>query len=116
MVWKSRKLAKIIKSLPNEDLGVVFNFHHAHHDLAPCKEHILKLCPYLWGVSLNGMKAAGPKILPIGKGDLEKDMIQYLVDIGFKGPFNILGHVKGTDPELILEENFNGLKTLFKTD
>jgi len=104
---------KIINTLPNEDLGVVFNFHHAHDNLESYTEHIIKLYPYLWAVSLNGMKAAGPKIIPIGKGNLEKDMIQQLVNLGFKGPFNILGHVKGSDPERILEENFNGLKTLF---
>lgn len=104
---------KIIEALPKEDLGVVFNFHHAHDDLDSYSENIIKLYPYLWAVSLNGMKAEGPKIITIGKGDLEKDMIQQLVNIGFKGPFNILGHVKGADPALVLEDNFNGLNTLF---
>ena len=40
-------------------------------------------------------------------------MIQQLLNLNYRGPFNILGHVKGGDPEVILEENFNGLKALF---
>jgi len=104
---------KIIKALPNEDLGVVFNFHHAHDSLKEYSENIKNLFPYLWSVSLNGMKAEGPKIITIGKGDLEKQMIQQLLDLNYTGSFNILGHVKGGDPETILEKNYKGLQRLF---
>lgn len=104
---------RIINALPKEDLGVVFNFHHAHDSLDEYSNNIKKLFPYLWSVSLNGMKTGGPKIITIGKGDLEKEMIQQLLNLNYRGPFNILGHVKGGDPEVILEENFNGLKALF---
>lgn len=103
---------EIIKKLPNENLGVVFNFHHAHDKLEHYSENIKKLQPYLWCVNLNGMKADGPKIITIGKGDLEKEMILQLIDFGYKGPFGILGHVKGGDPEKILKENFNGLQSM----
>ncbi|WP_242205394.1 sugar phosphate isomerase/epimerase family protein [Aestuariivivens insulae] len=105
---------KIIKALPGEEIGIVFNFHHAHHDLEDYSENIKKLMPYLWAVSLNGMKAEGPKIITIGKGNLEKDMIQRLLDLNYKGLFNILGHVKGGDPEVILKKNYEGLMHLFK--
>jgi len=104
---------KIIKALPNNDLGVIFNFHHAHDNLDDYSENIKLLLPYLWCVNLNGMKAEGPKIITIGEGDIEKDMIQQLLDLDYKGPFGILGHVKGGDPELILEENYKGLQRLF---
>ncbi len=104
---------KIIEALPEQDLGVVFNFHHAHDSLDAYSENIKKLFPYLWAVSLNGMKAEGPKIMTMGEGNLEKDMIQQLLDLNYTGPFNILGHVKGGDPEIILENNYNGLQLLF---
>ncbi|WP_194767890.1 sugar phosphate isomerase/epimerase family protein [Tamlana sp. I1] len=104
---------KIIKALPNENLGVVFNFHHAHHDLENYPKHIKLLMPYLWCVNLNGMKKDGPKIITIGDGNLEKEMIQQLLDLNYKGPFGILGHVKGGDPEVILQENVDGLWRLF---
>ncbi|MGY5354935.1 sugar phosphate isomerase/epimerase family protein [Wenyingzhuangia sp. IMCC45467] len=103
---------KIIRALPDEDLGVIFNFHHAHEDLEHYQENIKKLLPYLWCVNLNGMKKEGSKIITIGKGNLEKEMIISLLNIGYKGPFGILGHVKGGDPELVLQENYQGLKSL----
>ena len=103
---------RIIKALPNEDLGVVFNFHHAHDSLQEYSENIKLLFPYLWAVSLNGMKAEGPKIITIGQGNLEQKMIQELLDLGYKKPFTILGHVKGGDPEIILEKNYNGLQKI----
>ncbi|MDY7396792.1 TIM barrel protein [Aureibaculum sp. 2210JD6-5] len=104
---------KIIKSLPNQELGVIYNFHHAHENLDDYSKNIKMLLPYFWCVNLNGMKKDGPKIITIGQGNLEKDMIQQLLDLGYKGPFGILGHVKGGDPELILQENFRGLQKLF---
>lgn len=107
---------KIIKALPNEDLGIVFNFHHAHDNLDVYTKHIKKLQPYLWCVNLNGMKANGPKIITIGKGDLEKEMIQQLLDLNYNGPFGILGHVKGGDPKVILSENLRGLQQLFPSN
>jgi|TARA_B110000114_G_C14845384_1_gene298401 hypothetical protein len=59
------------------------------------------------------MKKNGSKIITIGEGDLEKKMIQQLLYLNYKGLFNILGHVKGGDPELILEQNYKGLQLLF---
>ncbi|TXG36065.1 sugar phosphate isomerase/epimerase family protein [Seonamhaeicola maritimus] len=104
---------KIIKALPQQNIGVVFNFHHSHDALDDYSENIKKLFPYLWSVSLNGMKTGGPKIITLGKGNLEKKMIQQLLDLNYTGPFNILGHVKGGDPEVILKQNFEGLQQLF---
>ena len=104
---------KIIQQLPKEDLGIIFNFHHAHDDLKNYSDNIKKLLPYVWCVNLNGMEANGEKIITIGKGTLEKPMIQQLLDIGYVGPFGILGHVKGGDPEIILQANFEGLQNLF---
>ena len=104
---------RIIKALPQKDLGVVFNFHHAHDNLENYSKNITQLFPYLWCVNLNGMKSEGPKIISIGEGNLEKDMIQQLLDLNYIGPFGILGHVKGGDPEVILKDNFKGLYTLY---
>lgn len=104
---------KIIEALPELDLGIIFNFHHAHDSLDEYSENINNLLPYLWCVNINGMRKEGPKIITIGKGDLEKEMIQQLLDLNYNGPFGILGHVKGGDPEIILQENLNGLQKLF---
>jgi len=104
---------QIMKSLPQYEIGMIYNFHHGHEQLERYSQIIEEILPYLWSVSLNGMKKEGPKIISIGKGNIEKEMIQLLIDNGYNGPWGILGHVKGGDPELILEENLNGLQTLF---
>lgn len=101
---------KIIEALPNEDLGLVYNFHHAHKQIEAFPEMVTIMLPYLWNVNLNGMKKEGPKILTIGKGDYEKKMIDLLIKKGYKGDFGILGHVEHADVETILKANLNGLK------
>ncbi|WPR71971.1 hypothetical protein SLW70_02235 [Flavobacterium sp. NG2] len=110
---KPENQIKIIKALPKNELGIIFNFHHAHDDLENYSKNITELFPYLWCVNLNGMRKEGPKIITIGQGNLEKIMIEKLFKMGYKGPFGILGHVKGGDPEVILQENYTGLQTLF---
>ncbi len=102
----------IIESLPEHEIGLVYNFHHAHQQLDSYAENLDRMLPYLWAVNLNGMRKAGPKILPIGQGDLEQDMIRLLLDKGFKGPFGILGHVEDADVELVLRQNLEGLRRL----
>lgn len=104
---------EIISQLPKEEIGIVYNFHHAHEDLENFKENIQMMYPYLWCVNLNGMQKDGPKISTIGEGDLEKKMIDELLRLGYEGPWGILGHVKGGDPEIILEANYRGLQKMF---
>jgi len=50
------------------------------------------------------------KILPIGEGDYEKDMIDLLLKKVYKGGFGILGHDKDAEVETILKANLIGLK------
>lgn len=110
---KPENQLRIIDSLPGFEIGVVYNFHHAHDSLENYSKNIKLLFPYLWCVNLNGMKQEGPKIITIGKGLLEENMIEQLLDIGYSGPWGILGHVKGGDPEIILKQNYDGLQSLF---
>jgi len=100
---------KIIKALPDDDLGLIYNFHHAHEQIEAFPELVTTMLPYLWGVNLNGMRKEGPKILTIGEGDHEKEMIDQLIKKGYSGDFGILGHVEEADVETILRANLNGL-------
>ena len=104
---------KIIKALPDRNLGIVFNFHHAHPQIDAFPEMVPAMMPYLWNVNLNGLRKGGPKILTIGQGDHEKQMIERLIKAGYKGDFGILGHVEEADVELILKANLEGLRTMF---
>ena len=105
---------EIIKALPNHDLSIVYNFHHGHADMENFKELAPKMIPYLSAVNLNGMEKDGEKILPIGEGDYEKEMINSLKDAGFSGPWGILGHVGEQDVEIVLKKNIEGLMSLQK--
>lgn len=103
---------QIIKALPNEDLGLVYNFHHAHHQIDAFSEMVDTMLPYLWYVNLSGLRKEGPKILTIGEGDYEKEMIQLLLEKGYTGDFGILGHVEDKDVEMVLRANLNGLRKM----
>lgn len=105
---------KIIEALPKEDLGIIYNFHHADEQIDAFPEMATTMLPYLWSVNLNGMRREGPKILTIGEGDYEKEMIDLLISKGYKGDFGILGHVENKDVEKILKANLEGLQKIIR--
>lgn len=49
------------------------------------------------------MKNDRPKIITIGKGNLEKRMIEILLENGYTSPFGILRHVKDEDVTFTLQ-------------
>lgn len=103
---------KIIEASGLSDVGLVYNFHHAHHHLDDFEKILEVSKPYLWTVNVNGMRAEGPKILTIGEGNLEQQMLEKLKESGFNGSIGILGHTENEDVKLVLERNLNGLKNV----
>ncbi len=103
---------KIIEALPEYNLSLVYNFHHGHHTIDKFTELAKAIAPHLSAVNINGMEKDGEKILCVGQGDYEMEMIQTLRAEGFNGPWGILGHVEGADVKLILENNIEGLNKL----
>jgi len=103
---------EIIKALPEHDLSLVYNFHHGHQDIDNFSELAPKIQPYLSAVNLNGMEKDGEKILPIGEGSYEKGMIAALKEVGFEGPWGILGHVGNKDVKEVLLKNIEGLNRI----
>lgn len=103
-----RNQARIIEALPQRDLTIVYNFHHAHEQLDEFEVLVDAMLPHLSVVNINGMRAEGPKVLPVGQGDREADMLKLLRDKGFEGPIGILGHVDDADVEMILHANLEG--------
>jgi sugar phosphate isomerase/epimerase len=108
-------LVKIIEALPGKEIGIIFNFHHAHDLLNDFPGLVKNMKPYLWAVNLNGMNPGGPKILPIGSGEKEVEMMAVLKENGFTGPFGILGHIEDADVEKVLQGNLEGLKMLLNS-
>lgn len=107
-------LVKIIKAVQIDDVGIIFNFHHAHDMIDEFPALVSLMLPHLWAVNLNGMNVGGPKILSLGSGESEAEMLAELRSNGFKGPFGILGHVEDADVEHILKQNLEGLKEVLE--
>jgi sugar phosphate isomerase/epimerase len=103
---------EIIKTIGTDKIGLIYNFHHAHEHIDDFFNLAKNMMPYLSVVNLNGMKKGGPKIMTIGKGDQEKAMIKTLMDLGYEGPWGILGHIEEEDVKKVLSRNLEGLKSL----
>jgi hypothetical protein len=103
---------KILQASGFTDVGLVYNFHHAHHQLDDFPRLLEVMMPYLWTINLNGMRQEGPKILDIGLGNREADMMRMVAESGFKGTIGILGHVENEDVNETLTRNLNGLRNL----
>ena len=103
---------EVIHNLPQHDLSMVFNFHHAHAYLDDFPHIVKEIKPYLIAVNLNGMEVDGHHILPIGDGDREKHMIEVLISEGYEGPWGVLGHVENADVKTVLERNLDGLSKM----
>ena len=106
---------RIIEKMGAKDVGIVYNFHHAHLQLNEFPELLPKMLPYLKTVNLNGMRVEGPKIITIGQGDKELEMLKTLKDSGYDGSIGIICHIETEDAKVVLERNINGLKNLLTT-
>ena len=105
---------RIIKASGLSDVGLVYKFHHAHEQLDRYPVLLNQMMPYLRTVNLNGMRADGPKILPIGQGDRELEMLEILRRSKFSGTIGIIGHVEDEDVKTVLSRNIDGLKSLLR--
>src|SRR5688572_11525019 len=103
---------RIIEKMGAKDVGIVYNFHHAHTQVKEFPALLQKMLPYLNTVNLNGMKVEGPKILTIGKGDEELGMLNILRESGYAGSLGILCHIETEDARVVLERNLKGLSSL----
>ena len=52
------------------------------------------------------------KILPIGKGDREVEMIDVVLNSGYNGPIGILDHRSEVDAEISLRQHLKGIRDL----
>jgi sugar phosphate isomerase/epimerase len=98
-----------------KNVGMVYNLHHGHEHLDRFAAILEKTKPYLMAVNLNGMskgaEKAGQKILPIGQGELDLQLLRTIRDSGYAGPIGILNHTD-EDAEGRLLDNLDGLDWL----
>jgi len=109
------ELIRRLKAAGHTNVGIVYNFHHAHDHIADFPEMLKRMQPHLIALNLNGMVPNGDKngklILPLGTGDSELPMIRAVRNSGWKGPIGILGHVD-EDAEVKLKKELAGLDRL----
>ena len=104
-----------------DHVGIVYNFHHGHDHVDGFAQSLKKMAPYLLCLNLNGMadpatvKGNTNKILPIGDGKHESEMIHEVLEQGYAGPIGILDHRSAMDSEKALRENLDGLAKLAGT-
>jgi putative heme-binding domain-containing protein len=104
-----------LKSQEVENVGIVYNLHHGHDHLDRFGPLLGKMLPYLRTVCLNGMDKDGDrhgrKILPLGQGALDLELLRTICASGYQGPIGILGHTQD-DAEERLRDNLDGLDWL----
>lgn len=105
---------RIIETLGAKDIGMVYNFHHARHQVNDFPALLNLMKPYLSTVNINGMRESGPIIVTVGQGDKELMMLEQLKKSDYKGTLGILGHVDDEDAKVVLARNIEGLKVLLK--
>jgi sugar phosphate isomerase/epimerase len=97
------------------NVGIVYNLHHGHHHLDRFAALLETMKPHLLALNLNGMvrdgERLGKKILPLGQGELDLELLRILRDSGWRGPLGILNHTD-EDAETRLQENLRGLDRL----
>ena len=107
-----------------ENVGVVYNFHHAHEHIEGFAETFALMKPYLLCVNLNGMvdpadvdqETKENKIIPVGAGIHEAMMMQVVIESGYDGPIGILGHLPTQDVEKSLRDNLEGIRKILAVE
>ena len=102
----------IIRHLKLPNVGMVYNQHHGHGHVDRFPELLQKMRPHLYAINLNGMSRdgdkTGSKILPIGAGELDLELLKAIQASGYRGPIGILNHTQH-DAESRLRDNLAGL-------
>src|SRR5262249_19826128 len=105
----------IIERLKLPGMGIVYNLHHGHDHLDRFSDLLRKMKPHLLALNLNGMvqkgDKTGKKILPLGQGDCDLDLLRAIQASGYQGPIGMLGHTMD-DAEDRLRDNLDGLDWL----
>ena len=106
---------QIIDYLKKPNIGIVYNFHHAEEHIQAFPQFFPKLIPHLLALNLSGLKKGNPvKIVPIGQGDGELDMLRIVKNSNYKGPIGIINEDTAPDAEVGLRMNMDGLEGILE--
>lgn len=96
-----------------DHVGIVYNQHHGHDHIERFETALALMLPYLHCLNLNGMNSTpDPKILNIGEGKHDEDLLSIVLASGYQGPIGILDHRDELDAEVALQGNLDGLSAM----
>ena len=106
---------EIIQYLKKPNIGIVYNFHHAEEQIDKFPAFFPHIVPHLMALNLAGLKRGNPvKVVPIGDGDAELEMMQIVKNSKYRGPVGIINEDTAPDAEEGLTMNISGLKKVLK--
>lgn len=111
-----KNLVAVCEALRNKGfkhVGIVYNFHHGHSHITDWQESFTLMKPYLLCLNINGMNASGdPKILYVGQGEHETEMLRVVIESGYSGRIGILNHLAEVDAREALLNNIRGTELI----
>lgn len=93
-------------------VGMVYNFSHAHRDIADFPAIWKRIERYVVAVNVSGMVTSERLIAP-SQGDKELDMLRTIQRSGWRGPVGLIAE-QGGDAEATLANDLRGLAWLSK--
>ncbi|MEZ6080726.1 MAG: TIM barrel protein [Pirellulaceae bacterium] len=117
-IGEPANLVRIMQQLADEkNVGIVYNFHHAHHELGEFPQALAEMKPYLLCLNLNGTNRSGAddpaqKVVTLGEGELDSQILGWIAEVGYMGPIGILDHREQLDARESLKMNLDGLDEL----
>ncbi|RDC65848.1 sugar phosphate isomerase/epimerase family protein [Adhaeribacter pallidiroseus] len=106
----------IIEYLKMPNVGMVYNFNHAEAHVARFAEFFPKIVPHLLALNLSGIQTGNPvKIVPVGQGNAELEMMRVVKASKYRGPVGIINEYTDPDAEVGLQMNLTGLKKILKS-
>lgn len=104
----------ILQAVGMPNVGLVYNFSHGQAQIDRFPAFFPKILPHLLAVNIDGMKKEGPRIITVGEGTSELDMLKLVRSSGFKGPIGILNESTERDAEVGLAGNMAGLQKMLR--
>lgn len=106
----------IIDYLKMDNIGMVYNFHHAETQIERFPAFFPKILPHLLSLNLSGLIKGNPgRVVPIGQGDSEQEMMRIVRDSKYNGPIGIINETTDPDAEKGLRINMEGLKKVLRS-
>ena len=103
----------ILRYVRKQNVGIVYNFNHAEDQIDRFSAFYPQILPHLIALNIAGLKKGPPgKVVPVGQGDSEEEMIHIIAESGYRGPIGVINEETDPDAEKGLIINMDGLKRI----